>query len=455
MPLKIYNTLSKNFEILEPVSPPKVGIYMCGMTVQDRPHLGHMRTFLFGDVLRRYLEYKGFEVIYIQNFTDIDDKIIQKSKEQGIDWRHLGEINVQEYIESANKLNLKPATYNPRATQFIQEIIEMIELLVKKGFAYESNGNVYFDVLKFHDYGKLSGKKLDELIESYRIEPDPNKKNSFDFALWKAQKEGEPYWHSPWGKGRPGWHIECSVMSTHFLGQPFDIHMGGQDLIFPHHEDEIAQSEAAFEKDFAKYWIHTAPMLLKGEKMSKSTGLYFAIKDLLNQYTPEAIRLFILQKHYRSPAEYIPEFLEDAERAVDRIKTFLKSIPDVEKPELNAEYIKKFEEAMDDDINTPKAVGILFEIIKAGNQKIQHGELPVQEKSTLLFLLETLGFNTVNLKASKIETDIIKDLIRLILDVRKELRASKNFYLADYIRESLEKLGVKVKDTKEGYSFEF
>ncbi|MGB9823647.1 MAG: cysteine--tRNA ligase [Candidatus Hydrothermia bacterium] len=455
MPLKIYNTLTKTVVPFEPITPPRVGIYMCGMTVQDRPHLGHMRTFIFGDVLRRYLEYKGYEVIYIQNFTDIDDKIIQKSKEQGIDWRHLGEINVQEYLESAKAMNLKPATYHPRATQFIQEIIEMIQILIEKGFAYEKNGNVYYNVTKFKDYGKLSGKKLDELIESYRIEPDPNKTNPYDFALWKAHKEGEPYWYSPWGKGRPGWHIECSVMSSHFLGQPFDIHMGGQDLIFPHHEDEIAQSEAAYEREFAKYWIHSAPMLLKGEKMSKSTGLYFAIKDLLEKYSPEAIRLFILQKHYRSPAEYTPEFLDESERAIERIKNFLNSVPSVDKTELIEEYLKKFEEAMDDDINTPQAVGILFELVKEGNQKLQSGEIPLKEKSTLLFLLNVLGFRIENLHAKKFEENMLMEVIRLVLDVRKELRASKNFALADSIRDSLEKIGVKVKDTKEGYTFEF
>jgi cysteinyl-tRNA synthetase len=455
MPLKIYNTLTRTTLPFEPITPPRVGIYMCGMTVQDRPHLGHMRTFVFGDVLRRYLEYKGFEVIYIQNFTDIDDKIIQKSKEQGIDWRHLGEMNVQEYLESAKAMNLKPATYHPRATQFIQEIVEMIQILIEKGFAYEKNGNVYYDVTKFTDYGKLSGKRLDELIESYRIEPDPNKRNPYDFALWKAHKEGEPYWYSPWGKGRPGWHIECSVMSSHFLGQPFDIHMGGQDLIFPHHEDEIAQSEAAYEKDFAKYWIHAAPMLLKGEKMSKSTGLYFAIKDLLDKYSPEAIRLFILQKHYRSPAEYMSEFLDEAEHAVERIKNFLNAVPHIEKPELIEEYLNKFERAMDEDINTPQAVALVFDLVREGNQKLQNGEIPLKEKSTLLFLLSVLGFKVEKLHTKKFEENMLNELIRLILDIRKELRASRNFALADSIRDSLNKIGVKVKDTKEGYAFEF
>ena len=297
MQFRIYNTLTRKIEEFKPLKPNHVGIYMCGMTVQDRPHLGHIRTFLVGDTLRRYLEYLGFEVTYVQNFTDIDDKIIKKAQEENIDWRSLGQKYVDKYLKSAEKLNIKPATHYPRATQFIQEIIDIVKTLIQKGFAYEAGGSVYFDVTKFPEYGKLSGKKIEELLEGARIEPDPNKRHPFDFALWKAYKEGEPYWYSPWGKGRPGWHIECSAMSTHFLGQPFDIHAGGQDLIFPHHEDEIAQSEAARGVKFVNYWMHTGSMQIRGEKMSKSTGLFFAIDDILGEYSPQAVRLFILQKH--------------------------------------------------------------------------------------------------------------------------------------------------------------
>jgi len=453
MAIKIYNTLRKDYEDFIPLSDSKVGIYMCGMTVQDRPHLGHMRTFLFGDVLRRYLEYKGYEVIYIQNFTDIDDKIIQRSKSENLDWRALGDKYEQEFLKAAEALNVKLATYYPKATQFIQEIIELIEILVRKGFAYESNGNVYFEVAKFKDYGKLSGKNIENLKESYRIEPDPNKRNPMDFALWKAHKEGEPYWYSPWGKGRPGWHIECSVMSTHFLGQPFDIHMGGQDLIFPHHEDEIAQSEAAYEREFVKYWIHSAPMLIKGEKMSKSTGLYFAISDLLEKYTPEAIRLFILQKHYRSPAEYVSDYLEEAERAIGRLKSFLNQVTPAD-GKVIWEKVKEFEEAMEDDLNTPKAIGIVFELLKEGNVKLQKGESAADEGATILFILEILGFRITDFTKKKLDTEKISELVRIILDVRQELRKTKNFELADKIRSDLERLGIKVKDTREGTLFE-
>lgn len=454
MAIKIYNTLKRDYEDFVPITNSKVGIYMCGMTVQDRPHLGHMRTFLFGDVLRRYLEYKGYEVIYIQNFTDIDDKIIQRSKAENIDWRVLGDKYEQEFLKSAEILNLKPATYYPKATQFIQEIIELITILINKGIAYESNGNVYFEVGKFKSYGKLSGKNIDDLKESFRIEPDLNKKNPLDFALWKAYKEGEPYWHSPWGKGRPGWHIECSVMSTHFLGQPFDIHMGGQDLIFPHHEDEIAQSEAAYEREFVKYWIHSAPMLIKGEKMSKSTGLYFAISDLLERFSPEAIRLFILQKHYRSPAEYVPEYIEEAEKAINRLKSFLHQVS-AESGKIIEEKIREFEKAIEDDLNTPKAISIIFELLKEGNIKLQQGESAVDEAATILFISEVLGFRTANFTERKVDTEKISELVRIILDVRQELRKTKNFELADRIRSELERLGIKIKDTRDGTIFEF
>lgn len=455
MPLKIYNTLSKTYEEFVPVAGNRVGIYMCGMTVQDRPHLGHIRTFLFGDVLRRYLEYKGYEVVFIQNFTDIDDKIIQRSKAEGVDWRALGDKFEKEYIKASETLNLKPATYHPRATQFIQEIIEIISVLVNKGFAYEVNGNVYFDVLKFREYGKLSGKNLEDLKEIHRIEPDPNKKNPLDFALWKAHKDGEPFWLSPWGKGRPGWHIECSVMSTHFLGQPFDIHMGGQDLIFPHHEDEIAQSEAAYEKPFVKYWMHAAPMMLKGEKMSKSTGLYFAIEDLLNLYSPESIRLFILQRHYRSPAEYAPEYLQESEKAIEKIRSFLSQVKIEEPNKLLPEYINRFEEAMDDDLNTPKAISIIFDLVKEGNLKIQNGLNPSEEATTVIFTLQILGFKTENLLTKKIDSELVKGLLDLIIKIRQELRSKKEFELSDKIRNELEKLGIKIKDTKEGSFYEF
>ena len=453
MQFRIYNTLTRKIEEFKPLKPNHVGIYMCGMTVQDRPHLGHIRTFLVGDTLRRYLEYLGFEVTYVQNFTDIDDKIIKKAQEENIDWRSLGQKYVDKYLKSAEKLNIKPATHYPRATQFIQEIIDIVETLIQKGFAYEAGGSVYFDVTKFPEYGKLSGKKIEELLEGARIEPDPNKRHPFDFALWKAYKEGEPYWYSPWGKGRPGWHIECSAMSTHFLGQPFDIHAGGQDLIFPHHEDEIAQSEAARGVRFVNYWVHTGSMQIRGEKMSKSTGLFFAIDDILGEYSPQAVRLFILQKHYRSPMDYIPEYLKEAEKAWKRILSFLKESKSTGDNVINKEYINAFEEAMNNDLNTPKAVSIIFELLKKGNTRLQQGEVPAEERGTLLLLLKILGFELKEIE--KVEGDLQEKILEILIEIRQKLRIEKNFVLADEIRDRLKDIGIILKDTKEGTKWDF
>ncbi len=440
--MKLYNTLTKRIEEFIPVKEGQVGIYMCGMTVQDRPHLGHIRSFLVGDVLRRYFEYKGLNVEYVQNFTDIDDKIIARMHDENIDWRDVGWKYTEEYLRAADKLNIKKATHYPRATQFIQEIIELIEELINKGFAYVTpKGNVYFEVSKFPEYGKLSGKKLDELREGARVEPDPEKKNPFDFALWKTKKEGEPYWYSPWGKGRPGWHIECSAMSTHFLGQPFDIHMGGQDLIFPHHEDEIAQAEAAHGKKFVNYWVHIGFMQIKGEKMSKSTGLFFAIEDILNVYDPNAVRLFILQKHYRTPMDYAEEFLKNTEEAWKKLNEVMKNAQNTENKSLNAELIKSFEEAMEDDLNTPRAIGHIFSYIK------NHPDDPF----TPAFLLKVLGFYSVE----KGSSDILDNIMDAIIKVRTQLRKDKQFKYADMIRDELANIGISLKDSKDGTTWSF
>ncbi len=434
--MKLYNTLTRKVEEFKPIKRDKVGIYMCGMTVQDRPHLGHIRSFLVGDVLRRYLEYRGYHVDYVQNFTDIDDKIIEKMHSEGTDWRDIGHRYTDEYLSAASKLNIKKANHFPRATQFIQEIIELVNILLEKGYAYLTpSKNVYFDVSKFEGYGKLSGKKLDELKEGARVEPDPEKKNPFDFALWKQHKEGEPYWYSPWGKGRPGWHIECSAMSTHFLGQPFDIHMGGQDLIFPHHEDEIAQSEAAYGKKFVNYWVHIGFMQIKGEKMSKSTGLFFAIEDILKEYDPNTVRLFVLQKHYRSPMDYTEEFLKSTEEAWKKLENTMHKAHFYQNTTLNAELISEFEKHMDEDLNTPKAIGKIFSYIK------EHPEDP----HTPAFLLKVLGFEPKESKTS----EKLDKIMEVILKVRNALRRDKQFAYADMIRNELNKLGIKVKDGRD------
>ncbi len=435
--MKLYNTLTRKTDEFVPVKEGEVGIYMCGMTVQDRPHLGHIRSFLVGDVLRRYLEYRGYKVNYVQNFTDIDDKIIAKMHKEGIDWRDVGWKYTEEYLNAAEKLNIKKADHFPRATQFIQEIIELIEELIKRGYAYTiPSGNVYFEVAKFREYGKLSGKKLDELKEGARVEPDPEKKNPFDFAVWKAHKEGEPYWYSPWGKGRPGWHIECSAMSTHFLGQPFDIHMGGQDLIFPHHEDEIAQAEAARGKKFVNFWVHIGFMQIKGEKMSKSTGLFFAIEDILKEYDPNTVRLFILQKHYRTPMDYSEEFLKNTEEAWKKLREVMKRAQAGEDITLNTELVSDFENMMDEDLNTPAAIGKIFSYIK------EHPEDP----HTPAFLLKILGFYLPEIKTD----EKFNQVMDIIVEVRNKLRKDRQFAYADMIRDKLGEIGINLKDSREG-----
>lgn len=454
--MKIYNTLTKKLEEFIPLKENKVGIYFCGMTVQDSPHVGHLRAFLAGDILRRYLEYKGFEVRYILNFTDIDDKIIKKSWEEKVDWREIAQRYEKEYFEVERIMNIKPASFYPRATQHIEEIINLISILKEKGFAYESGGNVWYDVSKFNGYGKLSGKNIDELMEGARVEPDPTKKDPLDFSLWKAQKENEPYFYSPFGKGRPGWHIECSAMSMKYLGETFDIHGGGEDLIFPHHENEIAQSEGATGKEFVRYWFHNAPVNLKGEKMSKSTGLFFRVLDVLKEYSPNVLKFFLLKPHYRSKIEYSKELLDDAKSGWERIENFInkgeiKSI-EIKSPEIK-EYLKKFEEYMDDDLNTPKVFSLIFELVRTGNIYYEkNDERFLEIKSLVILILKVLGFSQIE---KKIESRLIDDLLNIIIEVRQRLREEKRFDLSDKIREDLKNLGIIIEDKKEKSSYRF
>ncbi len=454
--MKIYNTLTKKVEEFKPIKENKVSIYFCGMTVQDSPHVGHLRAFLCGDILRRYLEYKGFEVKYILNFTDIDDKIIKKSWEEKVDWREIAQRYEKEYFEVERVMNIKPASFYPRATQHIEEIIDLISILKEKGFAYESGGNVWYDVSKFNGYGKLSGKNIDQLIEGARVEPDPTKRDPLDFSLWKAKKENEPYFYSPFGKGRPGWHIECSAMSMKYLGNTFDIHGGGEDLIFPHHENEIAQSEGATGKEFVKYWFHNAPVNLKGEKMSKSTGLFFRVLDVLRDYSPDALKFFLLKAHYRSKIEYSQELLEDAKAGWERIRNFInkgeiKKV-EIKNPEIK-EYLKKFEDYMDDDLNTPKVFSLIFELVKMGNIYYEkNDERFLEIKSLVLLILKVLGFSH---QEKKFESKIVDDLLNIIIEIRQRLREEKNFSLSDKIREDLKNLGIIVEDKKEKSFYRF
>ena len=320
MALKVYDTLRARKEEFEPVSPGKVGIYFCGMTVQDRPHIGHMLAFVAGDMIRRHLRFKGYDVTYIQNFTDIDDKIIAKANEEGVDYRVIAERNMKEYFRYAEELNILKADVYPLATQHIAEIVSLIGALVEKGFAYDAGGDVYFRVRAFPQYGRLSKRNVDDLQSGARIEVGERKEDPLDFTLWKGAKEGEPAWDSPWGPGRPGWHIECSAMSMKYLGTTIDMHGGGQDLIFPHHENEIAQSEAATGKPYIRYWMHNGLLNLRGEKMSKSTGHFFAIEDINREFTGEVIRFYLLSTHFRSGTEFSRERLKEAEAGLERIR---------------------------------------------------------------------------------------------------------------------------------------
>ena len=425
-----------------------VRIYACGMTVQDRPHLGHMRAYITVDVLRRYLESLGYKVTLVQNFTDIDDKVLIRAREEGRDYRILTQRYIDEYLDVADELNIKRASFYPRATQHIQEIIELIQRLLQKGLAYESGGDVYYDVTKFPGYGKLSGKRIEDLIAGARVEPTEHKRNPLDFVLWKGKKEGEPYWLSPFGEGRPGWHIECSAMAMHYLGETLDIHAGGEDLIFPHHENEIAQSEGATGKTFVRFWFHNAFLNLKGEKMAKSTKHYYAVRDLLEKYSPNALRLFLLQTHYRTQIEFDFEAVERAERSFKRIEDFLlRAEPNLAK-EWQIKSDSPFREAMEDDLNTPKALALIFDLVSQGFKALEENRDLSDYYYQVKRYLEILGFEFTHLKRERRKKE--EELLQLVIKTRQSLREKGEYSLADDVRKGLLDIGYKVEDTKEG-----
>ncbi len=459
------NTLTQQKEPFTPISDP-VRIYVCGMTVQDRPHMGHMRAYVTADILNRYLKFSGYKTYLIQNVTDIDDKVIIRAKEENKDYRKIADQFNEEYLAVIDTLNIERADYYPRATQHIQEIIELVKQLVDKGLAYSANGDVYYDVTKFVDYGKLSKKRLDGLIAGARISPGEKKRGPMDFALWKASKEGEPWWQSPWGKGRPGWHTECSAMGMHYLGETFDIHMGGEDLIFPHHENEIAQSEGVTSKPFVNYWIHNAMLNLTGEKMAKSTKHYYAAKDVLDKYSANSIRLYFLQAHYRSQVEFNFERLDAAENAFKRIEDFLRQAESkIGRIEVKPEDIDttEFRAAMDDDLNTPKVVGMIFDLTTKGFAQLQSNDLNNLKNTyaQIYLYLQTLGFRqrerdilnirqnmqtSVNIGIRAISTPEDK----IFAKARDLARNLKEFEIADIIREGFAEYGLELKDTQEG-----
>lgn len=464
-PLKVYNTLTKQKEEFVPLEKNKVRIYVCGPTVYDDIHIGNARAFVAFDVIRRYLEYKGYEVSYVSNITDVDDKTVKRMKQTGISLQQLGEKYSDTYFKDIVELNVKKPDINPRATQHIEEIVNLIQTLIDKGFAYTVDGEVYYDVSKSEDYGKLSGNKAEALKAGARIEVNRCKKNPADFVLWKKTKPKEPSWISPWGKGRPGWHIECSAMSMKYLGETFDIHAGGEDLIFPHHENEIAQSEAATGKTFAKYWLHNGWLTVNGEKMSKSLGNFITARDAIEKYGPQVVRFFLASVHYRSPIDFSDRGLRQASRNLERLTSSIenleairesqqKSIDDKNLLKKAEEAKQKFEEAMDDDFNTSLASSALFNLVKEINKFTGiHTEIEGKIKRKIIKIMKSLLEDVlgIQVKTYRVENEtIVKDLMDTIFDIRQSARERGDWKTADEIRKKLKKIGFVVEDTPEG-----
>jgi cysteinyl-tRNA synthetase len=471
MTLKVYDTQRAKKVEFKPVHEGKVGIYFCGMTVQDKPHMGHMLAFVAGDMIRRYLEYKGYDVQYIQNFTDIDDKIIDKASAEGIDYKEVAERNIAAYFEAAEALHIRPATKYPKATEHIREILDLIQKLVDKGHAYESGGDVYFRVRTFSSYGKLSKRKVDDLMSGARIAVGEQKEDPLDFALWKASKPNEPGWESPWGRGRPGWHIECSAMSMKYLGETLDFHGGGEDLIFPHHENELAQSEAATGRPFVRFWLHNGLLNLRGEKMSKSTGHFFAMQDVLKEYTGDVCRFYFLSAHFRKQTEYSRERLEEAKRSYERLYLACVSVDEnlqklgessgISSPAGRAlkEAAEKAEEnffaAMDDDFNSAAAFGSVFDLVKTYYKLVDENGVTVTQdrealeavKRAVVVFDKVLGIFPRGYPTHVVE---LPEEVSRLVSARDEARKAREFRKADEIRAQLDEMGYIVEDTADG-----
>ncbi|UCE16975.1 MAG: cysteine--tRNA ligase [Candidatus Bathyarchaeota archaeon] len=462
--MKVFNNLTKRKEEFVPVEKGKVNMYVCGPTVYDYIHIGNARSFVAFDVIRRYLEYKGYKVTYVSNLTDVDDKTIRRAKERRISIQQLGEKYSDAYFDDLTKLGMKKPDINPRATQHIEEIIDLIQILIDKKYAYVVDGNVYYDISKFEDYGKLSGNKAEALEAGARIEVDPRKRNPADFALWKRQKSEEPAWNSPWGKGRPGWHIECSVMSMKYLGETLDIHAGGKDLIFPHHENEITQSEAATGKPFAKYWLHNEWLTVNGEKMSKSLGNFITAHEAIEKYGSQVVRLFLVSVHYRSHIDFNDRSLKQAKRNLEKLFNAMEMFEALREEHKSAggkelfkqvEKIRqKFEEAMDDDFNTSLAVSALFSLTRKINLYVKdHGEIETEVKKKIRGIVKRLVEDVFGIKMErrKPETDkLVENLMKLIIEIRRQLRERGDWETADDIRAKLKALELVLEDTPKG-----
>jgi cysteinyl-tRNA synthetase len=466
MALKIYNTLTRKKEPFEPIEAGKVRMYVCGPTVYSQAHIGHAMSALVFDVIRRYLEYSGLEVTHAMNFTDVDDKIINRASREGVDPFLLAEGYIIDFRRQLEQLNVLPATLQPRATQEIDQIIAMIQGLIDKGFAYPAeNGDVYFRVTRDDDYGRLSGRKLDDMQAGSRIAVGDKKENPLDFALWKAVKPEEPFWESPWGRGRPGWHIECSAMNLHHLGEQIDIHGGGNDLIFPHHENEIAQTESFTGQQFARFWVHNGMLQLDGEKMSKSLGNLVTIDEFLSEHEADAFRFIVLNANYRGPLMFSDEVVEQAERGLERLRSALRpALPGAKGASESAQQAlesqvaatrEAFLAAMDDDFNSAGAMGHLFDLVRAINQARADGAddaalQPAQDQ--FRELTAVLG---LRLEQAAQEEQAADPFIELLLEVRSELRKQKLWALSDTVRDRLAELGVVIEDSKEGSSWRY
>lgn len=464
--MKVYNTLTRQKEEFETLEKGKVKMYVCGPTVYNFIHIGNARPYVVFDTVRRYLEYKGYEVNYIQNFTDVDDKIIKKANDENTTMQVIADRYIKEAFTDADGLNVRRATHHPRVTEEMSEIIKMIQSLIEKGYAYEDNGTVYYNTKEFQDYGKLSKKNIDELIAgaSERVTQDESKLNSTDFVLWKPFKPGEPKWESPWGEGRPGWHIECSVMAKKYLGETIDIHAGGEDLIFPHHENEIAQSEACNCKPFAKYWLHNGFITVNNEKMAKSAGNFFTVREIAAEFPYEVMRFFIINGHYRSPINFSRELMQACQNGLDRIKNCIKDLDYyIENnifegnKNLDEQFIQeldgfklKFESAMDDDFNTADAVTAIYELVRFTNVKIKEEmskEFALRCKEMIKLLCSILGILDKLEEANKFED---AEKIESLILKRTEAKKNKDFSAADAIRDELAQMGITIKDTRQG-----
>ena len=482
--MRFYNTMSNKIEEFETIEKGKVKMYVCGPTVYNYIHLGNARPIIVFDTLARYFKYRGYDVTYIQNFTDVDDKIIKRANEEGISVKEVTEKYIKGFFEDIEPLNISDDIIRPKVTENMPEIIEIIKKLIDEGFAYEKDGNVFFEVKKFEEYGNLSNQKIDELEIGARVDIMEEKNNPLDFALWKRKKEGEPYWDSPWGQGRPGWHIECSAMAKKYLGDTFDIHGGGQDLVFPHHENEIAQSRCAYHGNFANYWLHNGFIQVNGDKMSKSLGNFFLLREILGKFPGNVVRLFILGTHYRKPINFSMDNMEDSRKTLKNIVTSMNNFSEIiekfsgkgshegevsdntgnnstnEFKEKVNELDKKFMEAMDEDMNTPQALAVIFDQIKETKKfsvNISNGEeaeaLNYSYNSLRKKLEEVLGivlFMEDENKNFKNNDKLTGNLIELLIKLRADARKEKNFKLSDEIRDNLKELGIEIQDNKDG-----